>query len=242
MYIYKITNLSNNKIYIGKTIRSEISIRWKQHIQALKRGNHDNSHLQRAWNKYGEQSFSFEVIETFNSEHNFDLNNLEIFWINYYKSTDPKIGYNKTFGGDGLVATEEILRKMSKFQKEFQNRPEIKLIKSKTHKGKIVSLESRLRMSKAKKGRRASPESVAKMIATRKGKPTHPNTIKAILDSNIKKRKKILCIETGVIFESLSSTARIMSLSVGNLHSHLKGKQKHVNGFTFTYVKELYVA
>lgn len=66
--IYKITNLISNKIYIGSTTTS-FKRRFKEHLSALKRGNHPNTHMQRAFNLDGENSFIFEVIETVDKEN-----------------------------------------------------------------------------------------------------------------------------------------------------------------------------
>lgn len=59
--IYCIINLVNNKKYIGssKNIRTRL---WC-HRAELRHGHHDNCHLQRAWNKYGESNFDFYIIE-----------------------------------------------------------------------------------------------------------------------------------------------------------------------------------
>lgn len=61
--VYKIINIVNNKFYIGSTSESFIK-RWSHHINALRRNTHKNIHLQNAFNKYGEKSFKFEIIET----------------------------------------------------------------------------------------------------------------------------------------------------------------------------------
>lgn len=66
--IYKITNLISNKIYIGSTTTS-FKRRFKEHLSALKRGDHPNSHMQRAFNLDGENSFIFEIIEIVEKEN-----------------------------------------------------------------------------------------------------------------------------------------------------------------------------
>lgn len=58
--IYSITNLVNNKKYIGQSIN--IHDRWTRHKYQLNTNSHDNIVLQRAWNKYGKNSFKFEII------------------------------------------------------------------------------------------------------------------------------------------------------------------------------------
>ncbi len=69
--IYKITNLINNKFYIGsgKCIRK----RFYAHKTELKHNKHTNSHLQRSWNKYGEENFKFEVLVTCPKEYRVKL-------------------------------------------------------------------------------------------------------------------------------------------------------------------------
>lgn len=59
--IYKITNLVNNKCYIGQSIN--IHNRWKQHKSALTSNRHHSIKLQNSWNKHGYLNFKFEVIE-----------------------------------------------------------------------------------------------------------------------------------------------------------------------------------
>jgi len=61
--IYKITNLINNKFYIGSS--KDLIFRKETHEKELRRKKHCNSYLQNAWDKYGEDNFSFQVIEEF---------------------------------------------------------------------------------------------------------------------------------------------------------------------------------
>ena len=53
--IYIIRNLINGNVYIGSAVR--IDSRKRQHLHKLRSGKHENGHLQKAWNKYGEDSF-----------------------------------------------------------------------------------------------------------------------------------------------------------------------------------------
>ena len=96
--IYKITNLCNGKIYIGQS--NNIYRRWKDHRCNSKNTNSADydSVLHRAFRKYGVNNFSFDIIEECNLK---DLNDREIYWIEYYDSTNLSIGYNLTTGGCG---------------------------------------------------------------------------------------------------------------------------------------------
>lgn len=59
--IYEILNISTKKIYIGSAVN--ITNRWSAHLCLLKKGNHHSKKLQNSWNKHGELSFSFRIIE-----------------------------------------------------------------------------------------------------------------------------------------------------------------------------------
>jgi group I intron endonuclease len=60
--VYRIVNTSNKKFYVGSA-QASLNRRKNQHFHLLRKGNHHSIHLQRAWNKYGEKEFRFEIIE-----------------------------------------------------------------------------------------------------------------------------------------------------------------------------------
>lgn len=103
-YIYKITNLINNKIYIGQT-RSTISNRWNQHVSAAfsnQKKKDYNFLLHKAIRKYGKDNFKIEIIEEVEESQNLDER--ESFWIHFYNSCileEESMGYNMTYGGEG---------------------------------------------------------------------------------------------------------------------------------------------
>ena len=74
--IYCIENIKNDMCYVGKAV--DINKRFKEHKWALKQGIHFNSYLQRAWDKYGEESFKFYILERAAIEI---LCHREIHWI-----------------------------------------------------------------------------------------------------------------------------------------------------------------
>ena len=89
-FIYKITNNINGKCYIGQTTN------WKRRFQEHRNkgyGLEDNKILYRAFDKYGIDNFSFEVLEECEN-----YNDREQYWIAYYNSCEN--GYNMTIGGD----------------------------------------------------------------------------------------------------------------------------------------------
>lgn len=75
--VYEIRNLTNGNCYIGSA--ENIRTRWNRHISLLRAGKHHSQYLQSAWNKYGENAFSFFVLEQCGKEK---LVSLEQEYIN----------------------------------------------------------------------------------------------------------------------------------------------------------------
>ena len=97
-FIYKITNDINDKVYIGKTIRT-LPIRWREHLSDYKEIQEtDNRPLYSSMLKYGVNHFTIYEVEECPDEL---LNEREKFWIAFYDSYEN--GYNATKGGDGGV-------------------------------------------------------------------------------------------------------------------------------------------
>lgn len=94
MIIYKVTNIVNNKVYIGKTKRS-LKERKREHLRDMHKCKY---YFYNALNKYGEENFIWEVIDKALTPK--ELNEKEKYWIDYYKSYDDKFGYNSTLGGE----------------------------------------------------------------------------------------------------------------------------------------------
>ncbi len=96
-YIYKITNLINQKAYIGKTINT-IEQRWEGHQRESQRKRVEKRPLYKALNKYGVNNFVIELVEEVDIKK---LSEREIYWIGYYHTYEN--GYNATLGGDGKI-------------------------------------------------------------------------------------------------------------------------------------------
>lgn len=109
MFIYKITNKINGKVYIGQTM-FKISERMKQHIYAALRRN-TKSILYSAIQKYGPENFTIEEIDGANSLS--ELNYLETHYIYKFNSLVPN-GYNLSSGGGNKKTHELTKEKISK--------------------------------------------------------------------------------------------------------------------------------
>lgn len=186
MKIYKTTNLINNKIYIGQNTTNDDNYYGSGFL------------ITKAIKKYGIQNFKKEIIEE--CENKTQLNEREIYWIEFYNSRDNKIGYNISKGGTGgkLVEVEgkkgktyeeyyglekanEIKKKLSISQKNkgsgWKNNNGEKI--SKALKGRVILEETKEKISKSVKNffdTEKGIESKNKLSNLRKNKPLSAET------------------------------------------------------------------
>ena len=167
MYIYKITNNLNNKIYIGlKTLTVKESKSYYGSGTAIK----------NAIDKYGKHNFTKTILE--HNVADWDLlKEREQYWIEYYDSYNN--GYNMTLGGDGSLGRVVSDETKEKIRKAF--------------KGKKIGPYSDERKAAMKEGIKNAPsrknikkpprteEHIKNLSKALKGKPIHVNTRKALL-------------------------------------------------------------
>lgn len=187
MIIYKITNLINNKFYIGQDIKDNPKYfdSGKIIIKAIK--------------KYGKENFKKEILEVCTDEKHMDER--EIFWIKELNATNGKIGYNICEGGKTYRSmkgennpmfgkhlseeTKEKIKEKRKLQKMSEEQKEQLRIKwsGEENPGKNKSLETIEKISKSRKGKcigeehpmfgkKHSDETKKHWSETRKGKNT----------------------------------------------------------------------
>lgn len=99
--IYKIINIVNNKFYVGSAV--DLKRRKTRHFSELRSNKHNNRHLQAAWNKYGEQSFVFVVLEELAADA--DLLTAENVWLHAHVGKDYcyNIGVDATAPMQGMA-------------------------------------------------------------------------------------------------------------------------------------------
>lgn len=92
--IYCFLNKENNKRYIGGT--TNLYNRTNQHIKGLRANRHENEYLQNAFNKYGEESFEFKVLEEYMNNKDLDFKNFLLFREQIYldRFTTKGVDYN----------------------------------------------------------------------------------------------------------------------------------------------------
>lgn len=116
MNIYKITNLTNNKVYIGQTMQKNPKMRWYSHLADARRGR--KTHLYDSIRKYGQDSFIWEIIESCSSLE--ELNDREQYWLNYYRQLTET--YNCREAGGNKTHSKNSIEKMREAQKSAHAR------------------------------------------------------------------------------------------------------------------------
>lgn len=207
-YVYKTTNLINNKIYIGQHKSSSFDSSYygsgRVFIRALK--------------KYGKNNFNCELLEWCN---NYDeLNIKEEYWIHFYNSTDPIIGYNIQIGGNSAPKAEQTKEKLrqARLGKYTGNKNPFY--------GKKHSIESLIKISNASKGRKTfegrhhSDETKKKLSKIRKGHfPTNS--------------RKCKCVNDNKVFHSYNEAGRYYKISPCSISNSIREKRKLRNGLVF---------
>lgn len=115
--IYKITNLINNKVYIGLTVQGA-KTRYLHHQYEARSGS--NFPIHNSIRKYGIENFMLEVLDTLDVSE--ELKELEKFYISLYNSNNRLQGYNLTEGGDGTLGKYHSSETKNKIRLKALNR------------------------------------------------------------------------------------------------------------------------
>lgn len=216
--IYKATNILNNKSYIGQTVKT-VEERKKEHFYMAFNKN-EQTYFYNALRKYGKENFKWEILEENILKE--QLNEREIFWINYYNTFNK--GYNLTKGGD---STDNI----TKWRKE---NPELAKQSAKNGYQKMREILNNNPELEQKRKENAT-KGMKKYVEEHKEewKQKSYNTYlkykeqqdKQMKEFHIQQSKKVLCIETGIIYPSASEASRQTKISQGNISSCCRGER-----------------
>lgn len=202
--IYKITNLVENKAYIGFTSHNPPEIRWKKHIRDANRGK--GFLLHKAIRKYNTDNFSFDVIyQSLDDSH--CLNIMEEYFIQKFHSHVSENGYNLTYGGD------------SPMHRKCHTNETKRLMRESAKKRPPISQETKRKLSESKLGKNNPMFNSG--ISTQ---------LKKIHECN---KIKIVCNETQQIFESMKTAGIYFNMDPSNISRQIAGKIKSTKGYTF---------
>ena len=234
--VYKLT-APNGKVYIGITSRDP-KIRWNSG-----NGYKYNKHFYDAIQKYGWKNIKKDVMYSDLSQE--DAYRLEIELISKYRSNDREFGYNKSSGGESSVrglhwhqSKETIEKKSQKMRgRKLTQEQRKKLSESlKGHvspnKGKHLSEEAKTKISNALKKWNAEHGSPNKGRRFKK-------TPEAVLATSKGHYKPVVCIETGIIYESITAAETLTKTDGSSISAVCKGKRKTAGGYHWRYQKDV---
>jgi len=204
--IYKITSPSN-KVYIGQSLN--IEKRWKGY-SVNKKKQKEQTKLFYSFRKYGIRNHKFEIIEKCKIP---ELNEKEIFWIEYYNSV--KIGLNISKGGYYFWEVN-IGKKHTKETKE------------------------KMREWWAKNKKPRSPKTISKIKETKRKNPrnTTPEMIEVFRQSSTSKKPILQYNLKGELikeFDSINKASRELKIRNDGISACLRGKQKTAYGYIWKY-------
>ena len=136
--VYAVYNSISCKFYVGSSARSLVD-RWAEHRRTLRDGKHKNRYLQAAWNKHGEASFTFYVLQRCHPDKCVEA---EQIWIDNLKAADRRFGYNLSPTAASTLGT-----KLSPETCARISRSKIGVLV-----GRKMSIESRMNLSIAMRG------------------------------------------------------------------------------------------
>lgn len=149
-HIYQIRNIINEKVYVGSAVN--VTDRWNLHIRQLSAKKHHSIKLQRAWDKYGQDKFSFEIIEPLKNKR--DLISAEQDYIDFLDSY--RNGYNccpQAGSVSGIKWSDLSRKRLSEAKKgKTSNRKGVKLSDSTKDKLRLANI-----------GKKLSPETIEKL-------------------------------------------------------------------------------
>lgn len=254
--IYLITNTINGKVYVGQTTKTKPVDRWKQHKRNMNYDPYKSIALYRAMRKYGVENFTWEIVVAGVPEALLD--DLETNCIAAYNGYTK--GYNMLEEGNtmrGYVFSSEVLTHLSKIRKGKE--PVNKGKKFPELSGKnspssipVVCIDTKQRFHSAKEAATTMGLCHSSVVAVCKGRRNKTKGYRFRYaygvyqgeKSKIKQRgespnaKKVVCIETGVVYSSILEASEAIGASVSGISSVCRGVRNSVYGKTFKYYKE----
>lgn len=210
LYVYKITNTLNGKLYVGRHTYTTLTNSYYGSGIAIK----------KAIKKYGKEFFNKDILCICDTEDK--LNEMEIFWIQKLGTYTDRNGYNMTKGGEGMsgyiLSRESIERGINARKEHYKNHPETSLKLSEISKQKTGSKNSFY-------GKKLTESHIDKMRIAR---------IKAITGKNNPSAVRIRCIELDKTFDTAKDAASYVGLkSSTTVLKCAKGHQKLAGGYTW---------
>jgi group I intron endonuclease len=230
MGIYKIINVINNKFYVGSAVN--FSRRKARHFSELRHNKHSNSKLQNAWNKYGEKSFVFVVVEEV--QDTTLLLKVENRWLKEHVGKE----YCYNIGVDATAPTLGWSGELSPTW-GMQHTEDAKARIGAASKIRVQSEEEKIKRRQTMKGHSVPTPTPAKISATLSGEGNFWYGKKRP-DHGAKVSKTIFAMPDGILFPSVTIARQYYDVKPPTLNRALKSGKPIVRGklkgYEFKYV------
>lgn len=205
--VYCHINKINNKRYVGIT-KQDPETRWHSG-----NGYNNSEYFWRAIKKYSWKNFEHKILyENLTKE---EAEKIEIQLIAEWKTADRAYGYNIANGGNHIGSvSEETKKKISNGRKG---------IATELHRTK----KTKKKISESLKGIKRSDETKKKMSDFAKSRGMSEITKQRFAEANEKRKISVICILTGVEYESASEAARQTGLCKSTILRHCNGMLKN---------------
>lgn len=145
--IYIIVNILNNHCYIGSSVN--IQGRLNEHFRMLRSNHHYNTHIQHAYNKYGDEAFEVELLEECDT---FELLEFEQYFMDIIKPEYNECPYAGGGSVPGRIASEETKEKIRQYRLGYSHTNETKIKCGRTFLGHHHTDEAKAKISRANVG------------------------------------------------------------------------------------------
>lgn len=200
IYIYEHLNKINGKVYIGQTVNPQQ--RWKPNRYKT------STYFYAAITKYGWENFEHRILAQTEKYDQADI--LEKYYISFFDSRNPQKGYNILQGGNSLgdyYSKEQNRKRQGELRKKYiEQHPKYKEVLL----DQLVLANSKQNLEKKRK----------------KAKENYKNGKSHLKAINEARKKRVECIETRQIFDSLTEAAKAYNINVSNLSAYIHGKKK----------------
>jgi group I intron endonuclease len=171
--IYSITHRDSGKRYVGSA--KNVAARWRLHRHQLRRGTHHCAHLQRAFDKYGEDVFDWTILEEIPDPA--ALLGREQYYIDLFGAADGVHGYNSrpvAKSNLGWRPSDETRERMRRGQTGRKHSAETVSKRAESNRGRKHTPESRAKIGAAHRGKTISAEAKAAVSAAQAGRTRPP--------------------------------------------------------------------
>lgn len=240
--LYMHINKTNGKVYVGQT-KNSYCRRWRNG-----KGYSACSRFAKSIEKYGWDGF--EHIPLIEGLSKSEADYFEQFFIEFFDSQNPEFGYNLTAGGDenpmdNLVVRTKYYESMKKMHAdpEWQkkHREAMKKVCANTDwqeaiKKRSADPEWRKKQREAHRKLAQDPEYQKKHREAMKKLHADPEWQKKNREGIKKLRKKVLCVETKIVYGSLKEAAIAVNLKHrSSISMCCGGKRKTAGGYHWEY-------